>query len=248
MTSFEHFELTRDEAGIAWLTIDVKGRSANILSQRVMAELCEAVDSLVADPPAGFVFRSGKTRGFIFGADINEFALLETREAVESHIAEVLDCFGRIEQLPCPTVILVDGICVGGGLELALAFDRIIGIEDASCQFGFPEINLGLLPGYGGSARAFERAGAKTALQLVLHGRPMKAAAALEPGMALMKVTFAGPDRPATFSARAHNWMSWRLVKISMDCVPPARNTRLAGAMESAISCQLSKLCQSSPS
>ena len=84
MTSFEHFELSRDEAGIAWLTIDVKGRSANILSQRVMAELCEAVDSLVADPPAGFVFRSGKTRGFIFGADINEFALLETREAVES--------------------------------------------------------------------------------------------------------------------------------------------------------------------
>ena len=183
MTSFEHFELSRDEAGIAWLTIDVKGRSANILSQRVMAELCEAVDSLVADPPAGFVFRSGKTRGFIFGADINEFALLETREAVESHIAEVLDCFGRIEQLPCPTVILVDGICVGGGLELALAFDRIIGIEDASCQFGFPEINLGLLPGYGGSARAFERAGAKTALQLVLHGRPMKAAAALEAGL-----------------------------------------------------------------
>ena len=183
MTSFEHFELTRDEAGIAWLTIDVKGRSANILSQQVMAELFEAVEMLIAEPPAGLVFRSGKARGFIFGADINEFALLETRSAVEDHIAEVLACFAKIENMPCPTVILVDGICVGGGLELALAFDRIIGIDDASCQFGFPEINLGLLPGYGGSARAFERAGAKVALQLVLHGRPMKAAEAFESGL-----------------------------------------------------------------
>ena len=89
MTSFEHFELTRDEAGIAWLTIDVKGRSANILSQQVMAELFKAVEMLLAEPPTGFVFRSGKARGFIFGADINEFALLETRSAVEDHIAEV---------------------------------------------------------------------------------------------------------------------------------------------------------------
>ena len=200
MTSFEHFELTRDEADIAWLTIDVKGRSANILSQQVMAELIEAVDTLAADPPAGFVFRSGKKRGFIFGADINEFALLETRSAVESHIAEVLACFRTIEAMACPTVILVDGICVGGGLELALSFDRIIGIDDASCQLGFPEINLGLLPGYGGSARAFERAGAKLALQLVLHGKPMKAAAAFEQG--LVDHLVSGPDELADAARR----------------------------------------------
>ena len=181
--TFEHFELSRDEAGIAWLTIDTKGRSANILSQQVMTELFDVVDGLVADPPAGFVFRSGKKRGFIFGADINEFALLETRSAVEEHIAAVLACFQKIEDMVCPTVILIDGICVGGGLELALAFDRIIGIEDATCQLGFPEINLGLLPGYGGSARAFERAGAKVALQLVLHGKPMKAGDAFNAGL-----------------------------------------------------------------
>ena len=195
MTSFEHFELSRDDADIAWLTIDVKGRSANILSQQVMGELIKAVDGLAADPPAGFVFRSGKKRGFIFGADINEFALLETRSAVESHICEVLACFRKIEEMACPTVILVDGICVGGGLELALSFDRIVCIDDASCQLGFPEINLGLLPGYGGSARAFERAGAKLALQLVLHGKPMKAAAAFEQG--LVDHLVSGPDQLA---------------------------------------------------
>jgi 3-hydroxyacyl-CoA dehydrogenase/enoyl-CoA hydratase/3-hydroxybutyryl-CoA epimerase len=182
MTSYEHFDLTHDEAGIAWLTIDVKGRSANVLSHAVMAELFAVVDSLTATPPKGFVFRSGKPRGFIFGADINEFAGLATRGAVEAHIAGVLACFQKIEDLACPTVILIDGICVGGGLELALAFQRIIAIDDAACQVGFPEISLGLLPGYGGSARACERMGPAAALQLVLHGRPLKAHAALAAG------------------------------------------------------------------
>lgn len=182
MTSYEHFDLTHDEAGIAWLTIDVKGRSANVLSHAVMAELFAVVDSLTATPPKGFVFRSGKPRGFIFGADINEFAGLATRGAVEAHIAGVLACFQKIEDLACPTVILIDGICVGGGLELALAFQRIIAIDDVACQVGFPEISLGLLPGYGGSARACERMGPEAALQLVLHGRPLKAHAALAAG------------------------------------------------------------------
>jgi 3-hydroxyacyl-CoA dehydrogenase/enoyl-CoA hydratase/3-hydroxybutyryl-CoA epimerase len=182
MTSYEHFDLAVDEAGIAWLTIDVKARSANVLSHAVMAELTAIVQSLAANSPKGFVFRSGKPRGFIFGADINEFASLATREAVESHIAEVLDCFQTIEDFDCPSVILIDGICVGGGLELALAFDWIIAIDDAVCQVGFPEINLGLLPGYAGSARACERMGPEGALQLVLHGRPLKARAALAAG------------------------------------------------------------------
>ncbi len=182
MTSYENFELTIDAAGIAWLTIDVKGRSANVLSHAVMDELFAIVDGLAAAPPEGIVFQSGKPRGFIFGADINEFASLETRAAVETHIAGVLERFRKIEELPCPTVILIDGICVGGGLELALAFDRIIAVDDSDGQVGFPEINLGLLPGYGGSARACERMGPEAALQLVLHGRPLKARAALAAG------------------------------------------------------------------
>ncbi|HCV88167.1 MAG TPA: hypothetical protein DGU02_03160, partial [Alphaproteobacteria bacterium] len=132
-----------------------------------------------AASPKGFVFKSGKPRGFIFGADVNEFAGFKTRADIESHIHDVLATFRMIEEMPCPTVILVDGICVGGGFELALAFDRIIAIDDGACQLGFPEINLGLLPGYGGSARAAERMGPEAAMRLVLHGRPMKARDAL---------------------------------------------------------------------
>lgn len=173
--TMSHFSLDRDEAGIAWLTMDVKGRSVNVMAHEVMAELYAAIDELVVNPPVGFVFQSGKERGFIFGADINEFAGFQTKERLRAHIDGVLACFQKIEDLPCPTIILVDGICVGGGLELALAFDRIIAVDTPSCQFGFPEINLGLLPGYGGSARAYERMGLAGALKLVLYGRSLKA-------------------------------------------------------------------------
>ena len=121
----------------------------------------------------------GQAAGFIFGADINEFAEFKTRDEIETHIDDVLGHFQVIEEMACPTVILIDGICVGGGFELALAFDRIIAIDDAVCQVGFPEINLGLLPGYGGSARAAERMGPEAAMKLVLHGRPLKARDAL---------------------------------------------------------------------
>ena len=177
--TFRHFDLAIDDNGIAWLTIDVAERSVNVLAQEVMVELGTAVRAVASAAPKGFVFRSGKPRGFIFGADINEFAEFKTRDEIETHIHDVLGHFQVIEEMACPTVILIDGICVGGGFELALAFDRIIAIDDAVCQVGFPEINLGLLPGYGGSARAAERMGPEAAMKLVLHGRTLKARDAL---------------------------------------------------------------------
>ena len=175
MTDSAHFDVTTDEDGIAWITMDVAQSSVNIMTQAVTAELCVIIDQLAAAPPAGLVFRSGKARGFIFGADVNEFASFETRAAVESHIRPVLRCFQQIEDMPCPTVVLLDGICVGGGLELTMCFDRIIGIDSPACQVGYPEVNLGLLPGYGGSARAYSRMGLEGALQLVLYGKSLKA-------------------------------------------------------------------------
>ena len=182
MASHKNFDLEHDKDGIAWITMDVAGRSVNVLTHSVMDELISIVDGLADKPPVGLVLRSGKERGFIFGADINEFDSLDTRKKIHAHIATVLVCFQKIEDMPCPSVVLVDGICLGGGFELALAFDRIIGIDHPSCQIGFPEINLGLLPGYGGSARSFTRLGVAGALDLVLHGKPMQARKAVEAG------------------------------------------------------------------
>ena len=90
--SMSHFSLDRDDAGVAWLTMDVKGRSVNVMAHDVMAELYEAIDSLVSEPPAGLVFQSGKQRGFIFGADINEFSSFKTPETLRAHINGVLGC------------------------------------------------------------------------------------------------------------------------------------------------------------
>ena len=163
--------------------MDVKDKSVNVMTQAVTADFCAIIDKIAANPPAGLVFRSGKARGFIFGADVNEFANFKTRGQIETHIHPVLRCFQQIEDMPCPTVVLIDGICVGGGLELAMAFSRIIGIDSPGCKVGFPEINLGLLPGYGGSARAYSRLGLEGALQLVLQGKSLKARDALALGV-----------------------------------------------------------------
>jgi len=179
----KHFEIETDADGVVWLGIDVADKSVNVMAAEVMVEFAAITSALTANPPKGLVAYSKKERGFIFGADINEFADFANEGAVAAHIDGVLRSFQAIEDLPCTTVILVDGICVGGGLELALAFDYIIGIDHPSCQFGFPEINLGLLPGYGGSGRAYSRMGLKVALEMVLYGKPLKAGDALASGV-----------------------------------------------------------------
>lgn len=197
MSEYKHFESERDDGGVVWLGLNVAGKSVNVMAAEVMHELAEITTSLKAAPPTGLVLFSKKERGFIFGADINEFADFATEAEVETHIHGVLRSFQNIEDLPCVTVILVDGICVGGGLELALAFDRIIAVDHPSCQFGFPEINLGLLPGYGGSGRAYARMGLEAALGLVLSGRPVKAADAFQIGL----VDHLVPDRASLAAA-----------------------------------------------
>ena len=180
MADYKHFQLAYDETNICRLAIKVAGKSVNILMGEVMDELSDITKNLATNPPAGLIFYSAMERGFIFGADINEFADLKTEADIASHIKGVLASFARIEDMPCPTTILIDGICVGGGYELALSFDRIIAVKNA--QIGFPEIKLGLLPGYGGSVRAYERMGLEPALGLVLSGKSIRAPEALAMG------------------------------------------------------------------
>ena len=182
MTVYKHFTFETDQENVVWLAIDVAGKSVNVMAGEVMDELAQITAELSANTPAGLVMFSKKQRGFIFGADINEFADFPDEAAVTAHIHGVLNSFQQIEDLSCVTVILIDGVCLGGGYEMALAFDYIIGIDHPSCQVGFPEINLGLLPGYGGSGRAFARMGLEVALKMVLHGKPVRANDALSTG------------------------------------------------------------------
>jgi len=149
--AYKNFSLTRDEDGIAWLLFDRAGASANTLSGDVIAELDQVVSALEGDRPAGLVVRSAKTSGFIAGADVNEFRGATDPRQVESEMNKAHAVVDRLEALKIPSVAVIHGFCLGGGLEIALACNSRIAIDNA--RFGFPEVMLGLHPGLGGTAR-----------------------------------------------------------------------------------------------
>ena len=146
-----HWKLRADEDGIVWLLLDKKGTGTNTLSEDVLTELDEALAKIEQDRPRGLVIRSAKQSGFIAGADINEFRGLTDPTKIEALIARGHAVLDRLDRLPLPTVAVIHGYCLGGGLEVALACDHRVAIDDAS--FGFPEVMLGLHPGLGGTVR-----------------------------------------------------------------------------------------------
>src|SRR5438046_3499506 len=116
-----HWTLARDADGIARLTLDRAGTSINTLGAPVLAELNEALDQLDRDPPRGLVIVSGKASGFIAGADVDEFKAIGDESTALAIVQRGWDAFERLAAVQYPTVALVRGFCLGGGLELALA-------------------------------------------------------------------------------------------------------------------------------
>ena len=144
---WKHWRLARDQDGIAWLVIDKEGASANTLSEDVVHELGDALTQLENDPPKVLVIRSAKRSGFIAGADVGEFRGSAAPTDIEARLQRAHDVVDRLDRLPAPTVAVIHGYCLGGGLEVALACDYRIAIDDA--RLGFPEVLLGLHPGLG---------------------------------------------------------------------------------------------------
>ena len=114
---YRNFKLTRDADGIAWLLFDRDGASANTLSADVMEEFDRIIGELEAQRPAGLVIRSAKTSGFIAGADVNEFRGATDPNVVEATIARAHAVIDRLEALRVPSVAVIHGFCLGGGLE-----------------------------------------------------------------------------------------------------------------------------------
>lgn len=168
---YRHWRLEVDDSGIGWLWFDTDGRSVNILHKQALAELDAITQGLAkAKDIGGLVLASGKPSGFCYGADIREFAEFASEDATEAHLTQVHASFARLAGLPYPSVALIDGVAVGGGLELALTCDAIIASTSPKTQLGFPEVKLGLMPGFGGSGRAYHRVGAAPVLDLMLTG------------------------------------------------------------------------------
>ena len=180
-----HWLANVDEDGIAWLHLKTDGKSVNVLNHAVMVELESILDRLESKEDLnGVAMLSGKQGGFVYGADIHEFETLKTASEVANHMLYVHGLFNRIEALPVPSCVGVDGIAVGGGLEIALTFDRLFITSSSKTKLGFPEVNLGIMPGYGGSGRAYGRIGTKAVLDMMVTGRPIGSMDAIKTGLA----------------------------------------------------------------
>jgi 3-hydroxyacyl-CoA dehydrogenase / enoyl-CoA hydratase / 3-hydroxybutyryl-CoA epimerase len=168
--------------GISWLTLDKPGTSTNVLSRDILVELDTHLQAIKTNPPRGVVIRSGKASGFVAGADVKEFVQLESAEQAFAMVRAAHAILATLEALPCPTVCIINGFALGGGLELALACRYRIGIRSDRFSIGLPEVMLGIHPGFGGTVRAVRRAGATTALEMMLTGKTLRADKALRAG------------------------------------------------------------------
>ena len=171
-----------DNEGIGWAIFDREHESANSLGRRPIEELNAIIERVEAEARAktirGLVITSGKERGFIVGADIREFESFETERQVIDSLTPVNQLLDRIEKLSVPVVAAVHGVCVGGGLELILACHYRIGTRDDATRVGFPEVKLGIFPGFNGTARSIRQVGPMAAMQNMLTGGMIRASAA----------------------------------------------------------------------
>lgn len=176
-----HVETRNDD--ILILSLDRKDANVNALCQAVLNELDTLVERIAFAPPKGLIIRSTKKAGFIAGADIAEFAEFDAKGTVLDAISNGQNIFQRIAELPCPTVALIHGHCMGGGTELSLACTARVASSDESTRIGLPEVKLGIYPGWGGSVRLPRLVGAPAAFDMMLTGRALSAPAAKAIGL-----------------------------------------------------------------
>ena len=214
--SYQHWRLEHDDEDIAWLYIDKADATTNVLSREVLEELDELLQSVATERPKGLVIGSAKETGFIAGADIREFTTLGSKQEALTLISRGQRVFDRLAGLDLPTVAMIKGFCLGGGMEMALACRYRIADEDPKTKLGLPEVKLGIHPGFGGSVRLPPMIGAPAAMDLMLSGRLISARAAKRLGM----VDYAVPTRRLEDAARgvirqapkpaeASGWKGW---------------------------------------
>jgi len=178
---WRHWKLARDEQEVAWLFFDMQDASVNVLSQEAISELGEVIEYLESQMPKGLVIRSAKASGFCAGANIEEFQGLSDEEEIVSKLQEAHTIADRLAALACPTVALIHGSCLGGGLEIALCCDYRLALPDA--KLGLPEIRLGLHPGLGGTSRLTHLIDPLEAMTLMLTGKSLDARRARKKGL-----------------------------------------------------------------
>ena len=187
MNALRDWRFSIDQQGIAWAVFDREGESQNSLGRRALEEfgaIVERVEQGARDRSIrGLVFASGKEKGFIVGADVREFEQLPSERQVADNVTLVNAYLDRVERLSIPVVCCIHGFCLGGGLELALACHWRIATRDEATRVGFPEVRLGIFPGFNGTVRSIRQAGALSAMPMMLTGSMIRASAARGMGL-----------------------------------------------------------------
>src|SRR5262245_13454502 len=187
MTLFrtDNLRVEQEPDGVAVLWLDESGATHNVFNRQVMAELDQALDAVAAEPSVRvLVVRSAKPAGFLAGADLHEFTAVQTPEDAMALSAAGQRLFDKMADLRVPVVAVIHGPCLGGGLEFALACDYRLVIDQPGTQLGLPEVELGLLPGWGGTQRLPRVVGLERALQMILAGKRLSAREAQQWGLA----------------------------------------------------------------
>ncbi|WP_445945121.1 fatty acid oxidation complex subunit alpha FadJ [Shewanella sp.] len=178
------FNLARRDDGIAVLTMDVPGETMNTLKAEFGPEISTVLAEIKSDSSIkGLVVISGKADSFVAGADISMLDACTSADAAKALSQQGHQVFAELEGLSIPVVAAINGACLGGGLELALACHLRVCSDDAKTMLGVPEVQLGLLPGGGGTQRLPRLVGITTALDLMLTGKQVRPKQALKMGL-----------------------------------------------------------------
>ena len=178
------FSLVRQENGIAHLIMDVKGDTMNTLKAEFGEEVSQMLKEIRQDQTIkGIVLISGKADSFVAGADVHMLANCTSASEATTLSRQGQIIFDQLENLSIPVVAAVHGACLGGGLELAMACHAIVCSDSPKTALGLPEVQLGLLPGGGGTQRLPKRVGIQKALDMMLTGKQLRAKQALKAGL-----------------------------------------------------------------
>ena len=177
-----HWHWDQDADGLAWLTFDKQGESANTFSREAMLQLSRVLDEIASMSPRGLIIRSGKD-SFIAGADIQEFANFKNADDALAFTRLGWDTFQKLHDLSFPTTAMVNGFCMGGGMELALACRYRVALDDPKTRFAQPEVMVGVIPAWHAMEWLPQVVGPAAALDLLLTGKSLDARRAKRMGL-----------------------------------------------------------------
>ena len=179
-----YFNQTKDERGVVTMTFDTPEKSVNVLCFDALYEFDQMIQALEKDKSVKALFiESAKENIFIAGADIKEIKAFKDEKEIIEKLSQGQAIFSRLEKLPFPTVAVIDGACLGGGLELAMSCDYRLATNDDHTRLGLVEVSLGIIPGLGGTQRLPKLVGYQKAIELITASKRLKGDKALKLGL-----------------------------------------------------------------